>query len=377
MITIHQTQREATQAVFESTNANDFTPSFHQSPSTTSWQSNLTKKTKLFKILSLETPIVDREVFFIPATIRPQTVHLHLNIAINTNKTNEYIELTQSKLCGMPAFCSSKASTVCHNVTLNQCEECSMTGAGIFAAVCVILGLLIVLGNGMVVCVIIKNRLNDGFSMMKVSLAASDALTGNIDRLDSQKTPNYKVLIILFVNSKCYDTVSLNTSALLVDKRVKNWKWGSNFEENNCKIFPWLQLWIEHSTHSIFEHAYNTDNTDIVIFSRITTAGGCLVQFSRNDLQHCCLPGQSTIAFERIAQSNCWRNIFFVDGNFIFVPFGLHEWIKILCHKVAVEISNQWQGFSTCRTFGSLDAIDTVSYCSRWIMFYWVCTNFV
>jgi len=80
----------------------------------------------------------------------------------------------------MPAFCSNQAFTLCHNVTLNECEECTMTGAGIFATVCVILGLFIVLGNGMVVCVIIKNRLNDGFSMMKVSLAVSDALTGNM-----------------------------------------------------------------------------------------------------------------------------------------------------------------------------------------------------
>jgi len=51
-----------------------------------------------------------------------------------------------------------------------------------FAAVCVILGLLIVLGNGMVVCVIIKNPWNDGFSLMKVSLSVSNELAANIDR---------------------------------------------------------------------------------------------------------------------------------------------------------------------------------------------------
>ena len=36
---------------------------------------------------------------------------------------------------------------------------------------------------------------------------------------------------------------------------------------------------------------------------------------------------------------------------------------------MAVEIPNQWQEISTCRTFGSLDAIDTVSYSAGWIRF--------
>jgi len=82
-------------------------------------------------------------------------------------------------LCGVPVFCSNEASFLCSNVTLNQCEECSMIGAGIFAAVCVVLGLLIVLGNVMVITMIMKKDLKDGFSKLKASLAFADAFTGN------------------------------------------------------------------------------------------------------------------------------------------------------------------------------------------------------
>jgi len=90
-----------------------------------------------------------------------------------------YISVPVIALCGVPIFCSNEASFFCSNVTLNQCEECSMTGAGIFAAACVVLGLLIVVGNVMVITIMMNKDVKDGFSKLKASLAFADAFTGN------------------------------------------------------------------------------------------------------------------------------------------------------------------------------------------------------
>jgi len=188
MSTFNQSELDTTQAVFES-NANNFTHSLLKRPATTTWESNVTKKVRKPNTYgNLRLTLLDRELFLEKAAAMSSGTSVASDsITANTSNRIAYINLTKSKLCGMPAFCSNQASTFCHNVTLNECEECSMTGAGIFAAVWVILGLLIVMGNGMVMCVIIKNHLNDGSSIMKVSLAISDALTGNINRLTIQK----------------------------------------------------------------------------------------------------------------------------------------------------------------------------------------------
>jgi len=207
MSTISQKDSDATQAVFESS-ASTFIPLFLQSFATMIWESNLTANEYAYDLpmfpIRQHAP-VDREWYIeigqemIPDSSQP----LNSNTTVNASNRSGYINLTQSKLCGLPVFCSNQAFNLCRNVTLNECEECSMTGAGIFAAVCAILGLLIVLGNGMVVCVVIRNRLKDGFSMMKVSLAVADALTGNIDRLTLQKTQYYKMVINLFLDGTC------------------------------------------------------------------------------------------------------------------------------------------------------------------------------
>jgi len=95
-----------------------------------------------------------------------------------------YIPVRALALCGVPIFCSNEASFLCSNVTLNQCEECSMTGAGIFVAACVVLGLLIVVGNVMVITIMMNKDVKDGFSKLKASLAFADAFTGNdFDRI--------------------------------------------------------------------------------------------------------------------------------------------------------------------------------------------------
>jgi len=197
MTTSEQSESNARQAVFGS-NAKFFTTPFLQTPTTTTWESNLTLNAQDQRLFTPDVTLVlgaapdDRQLFFETVTKMNSATGFppDFNNTLNSSNSFVYINLTQSKLCGLPAFCSNQASTLCQNVTLNQCEECSMTGAGIFAAICIIVGFLIVLGNGMVVCVIIKNRLNDGFSMMKVSLAVTDALTGNIAKMTSQK-PQY------------------------------------------------------------------------------------------------------------------------------------------------------------------------------------------
>jgi len=210
MRTINQSNSKSTDAFFYS-NASSFTPAFLQNDTTTQWELNLTANVQGSQQHEegLYTPI-DRQYYSVMVQVYEPAVQQVFysavqqdyfgieeewietivpleNTAVASTRIG-YINLTQSKLCGLPAFCSNQAYTLCRNVTLNQCEECSMTGAGIFAAVCAILGLLIVLGNGMVACVIIKNRLKDGFSMMKVSLAVADALTGNIYKLTLQET---------------------------------------------------------------------------------------------------------------------------------------------------------------------------------------------
>jgi len=202
MSTINQSDSKSTESFFYS-NANSFKPALLQNATRTQWEANLTANVQdSQREPKLRNSPVDRQVYiahvpqmapyhpmeeFVIQEMIPETIAPMETTATASNKIG-YINQTQSKLCGLPAFCSNQAYTLCRNVTLNQCEECSMTGAGIFAAVCVILGLLIVLANGMVLCVVIKNRLNDGFSMMKVSLAVADALTGNTYRLTLQKT---------------------------------------------------------------------------------------------------------------------------------------------------------------------------------------------
>jgi len=204
MRTINQSELNTIPAVFRFS-ANNFTHLFLPNvAATTTWETSGTTQESILQSSAKRRYIpVDRQMHFVSdqKLIADSIARLDSNTTVNASDTFAYNNLTEFKLCGMPAFCSNQASVLCHNVTLNECEECSKTGAGIFAAVCVILGLLILLGNGMVVCVIIKNRLNDGFSMMKVSLAVSDALTGNINRLTLQKTQYWKAVI--FVIGEC------------------------------------------------------------------------------------------------------------------------------------------------------------------------------
>lgn len=91
---------------------------------------------------------------------------------------NTSVNSTTSELCGMPIFCSNAALRFCSNTSLNDCEKCSMSGAGLFLVICLLLGLLIVLGNGLVIAVVIKNKMKEGFSKIKASLAIADAFTG-------------------------------------------------------------------------------------------------------------------------------------------------------------------------------------------------------
>ena len=87
-----------------------------------------------------------------------------------------------SILCGFPSFCSKQAYEICLTTPLKDCEECSNVKAVVFFVIFAVLGLLIILGNGLVIRNVLgkKKGFNDTYSKIRGSLAVADLITGEL-----------------------------------------------------------------------------------------------------------------------------------------------------------------------------------------------------
>nr|CAB3265839.1 relaxin receptor 2 [Phallusia mammillata] len=120
-----------------------------------------------------------------PSPTPPSLVPYIVNIIATENTVtslgnNSNITTTSYVLFGHPPFCSQSVSTVCQNVTLNRCKDCSMVGAGLFCLAVVILGLAIVTANSLVVWLFLtgKSTFTGSYGKIKMSLAIADLMTG-------------------------------------------------------------------------------------------------------------------------------------------------------------------------------------------------------
>ena len=113
-------------------------------------------------------------------------VQLNQDIHDSTQKmqlSNNMENLTteQSRICGLPGFCSKSAYDTCYNTTLRNCSECSGAASLAFIIFAVCLGLTIFVGNSLIITVGYKRR-NKGkeskLDICRSSLALADILTG-------------------------------------------------------------------------------------------------------------------------------------------------------------------------------------------------------
>ena len=84
-------------------------------------------------------------------------------------------------LCGTLPFCDNSAETLCKNITINRCEQCSLVKASFFVFFLVLLGLTIFIGNMLIITVgylRYRKKKMEKLDILKVSLAFADLLTG-------------------------------------------------------------------------------------------------------------------------------------------------------------------------------------------------------
>ena len=84
-------------------------------------------------------------------------------------------------LCGTLPFCDNSAKTLCKNITINRCEQCSLVKASSFVFFLVLLGLTIFIGNMLIITVgylRYRKKKMEKLDILKVSLAFADLLTG-------------------------------------------------------------------------------------------------------------------------------------------------------------------------------------------------------
>ena len=93
----------------------------------------------------------------------------------------ENLTTEQSRICGLPGFCSKSAYDTCYNTTLRNCSECSGAASLAFIIFAVCLGLAIFVGNSLILTVGYKRHKKGKESKLDIcrsSLAFADILTG-------------------------------------------------------------------------------------------------------------------------------------------------------------------------------------------------------
>ena len=87
----------------------------------------------------------------------------------------------QTKICGLPGFCSQTAFDTCYNRTIRNCSECSGAASLAFIIFAVCLGLAIFVGNSLILTIGYKRHKKGKESKLDIcrsSLAFADILTG-------------------------------------------------------------------------------------------------------------------------------------------------------------------------------------------------------
>lgn len=88
------------------------------------------------------------------------------------------------RLCGTVPFCNNVASSHCRNITIKDCEQCSMVQGSLFLFFLILLGLAIVAGNLLILAVghlRYRKHILTKSDVLKISLALADVLTGTIE----------------------------------------------------------------------------------------------------------------------------------------------------------------------------------------------------
>ena len=104
----------------------------------------------------------------------------------NQNKTLNTSNLSPFTFCGTLPFCDNSANSACINTTIKSCNKCSLVNGILFVLFLVILGLVISIGNMLIIAVVYrrhrKKKINK-IDIIKMSLAIADLLTGKYNLL--------------------------------------------------------------------------------------------------------------------------------------------------------------------------------------------------
>ena len=104
----------------------------------------------------------------------------------NQNKTLNTSNLSPFTFCGTLPFCDNSANSTCINTTIKSCNKCSLVNGILFVLFLVILGLVISIGNMLIIVVVYrrhrKKKINK-IDIIKMSLAIADLLTGKYNLL--------------------------------------------------------------------------------------------------------------------------------------------------------------------------------------------------
>ena len=107
--------------------------------------------------------------------VNDSTQKMHLSNAME-NLTTE-----QTRICGLPGFCSKSAYDTCYNTTLRNCSECTGAASLAFISFVVCLGFAIFVGNSLILTVGYKRHKKGKESKLDIcrsSLVLADILTG-------------------------------------------------------------------------------------------------------------------------------------------------------------------------------------------------------
>ena len=118
--------------------------------------------------------------FQAPGAVVPDRESLE-NSTIFISNENKAFELS-TRICGFPGFCTHDAYSACSNMSLIQCDKCGVTRASVFLFFTLVTGLLIIVGNLMVIAVSIRrhqNRTLDKMDICKASFSTADFIVGN------------------------------------------------------------------------------------------------------------------------------------------------------------------------------------------------------
>ena len=112
----------------------------------------------------------------------------------NQNKTLNTSNLSPFTFCGTLPFCDNSANSACINTTIKNCNKCSLVNGILFMLILIILGLVISIGNMLIIAVVYRRHRKkkiDKIDIIKMSLAIADLLTGKYNLLKNLLLQTY------------------------------------------------------------------------------------------------------------------------------------------------------------------------------------------